>query len=124
MFEKEAEEYYYKKVFAETNPKNETELKERFLQTFKNGAEFGYNKANEWHYMKDGLFPKEGETVFCFCKGYCGVSFCATARLYIGYDDKVRRWWTNAGAGKSEQLIDVIAWKEIVLPELPKESEE
>ena len=80
------------------------------------GAEHGYNKANEWHYVKDGLFPEEGETVFCFCRGYCGASFCATARLYIGYDDKVRRWWTNAGEGKSEQLMDVIAWKEIVFP--------
>lgn len=80
------------------------------------GAEHGYNKANEWYYVKDGLFPKEGETVICFCRGYCGASFCATAQLYIGYDDKVRRWWTNAGEGKSEQLIDVIAWKEIVFP--------
>lgn len=70
----------------------------------------------EWYYVKDGLFPKEGETVICFCRGYCGASFCATARLYIGYDDKVRRWWTNAGEGKSEQLMDVIAWKEIVFP--------
>lgn len=80
------------------------------------GAEHGYNKANKWYYVKDGLFPKEGETVICFCRGYCGASFCATARLYIGYDDKVRRWWTNAGEGKSEQLMDVIAWKEIVFP--------
>ena len=109
---------------------------------FIDGAEFGYNKgyhdaeehymnvidsqhklveeskANEWHYVKDGLFPKEGETVICFCRGYCGASFCATAELYIGYDDKVRRWWTNAGEGKSEQLIDVIAWKEIVFPKV------
>ena len=47
MFEVEAEEYYYKKVFAETNPKNETELKEKFLQTFKDSAEFGYCKGRE-----------------------------------------------------------------------------
>lgn len=47
MFEREAEEYYYKKIFAETNPKSETELKEKFLQTFKDGAEFCYNKAKE-----------------------------------------------------------------------------
>lgn len=61
--------------------------------------------------MKDGVFPEEGEIVLCFYRGYCAI-----ARLYIGYDDKVRRWWTNAGEGKSEQLMDVIAWKEIVFP--------
>ena len=47
MFEKETEEYYYKKVFADTNPKNETELKEKFSQTFKDSAEFEYNKTKE-----------------------------------------------------------------------------
>ena len=42
MFEKEAEEY----VDLSGN-RNYTE------RAFKDGAEFGYNKANEWHYMKD-----------------------------------------------------------------------
>ena len=71
MFEKEAEEYYYKKIFAETNPKNETELKEKFLQTFKDSAEFGYNKANEWHYPSKGELPKNENRVW----------------LYFGVDD-------------------------------------
>jgi hypothetical protein len=26
---------------------------------FQAGAEFGYNKANEWHYVKDGDLPSE-----------------------------------------------------------------
>jgi hypothetical protein len=88
----------------------------QFEKYLRKAVEYGYNKANEWHFVKDGVFPEEGETVFCFYRGYCGVFSCATARLYIGYDDKVRRWWTNAGEGKSEQLMDVIAWKEIVFP--------
>ncbi|MBO6131002.1 MAG: hypothetical protein J6P28_03440 [Treponema sp.] len=111
MFEKEALYYGYHQTLGVSI----SEMKQSAYD-WQKGAEFGYNKANEWHYVKNGVFPEEGETVFCFCRGYCGVSFCATARLYIGYDDKVRRWWTNAGAGKSEQLMDVIAWKEIVFP--------
>lgn len=83
------------------------------MQAYLAGLEAGRPK---WHKVADGVYPEEGETVLCFCRGYCGADFCATARLYIGYDDKVRRWWTNAGEGKSEQLMDVIAWKEIVFP--------
>ena len=26
---------------------------------FQKGAEFGYNKANEWHYVKDGDLPNK-----------------------------------------------------------------
>ena len=130
MFEKEAEEFAEKKICQEYNDacmgfdkcKEYCERYHDAQKCWKDGAEFGYNKANEWHYVKDGDFPEEGELVLCATRGYCGVASCATARLYIGYDDKVRRWWTNAGEGKSEQLTDVYAWKEIVLPEL-KESE-
>lgn len=143
MFEKESEEYTKHWIVDEDSNalmqeafqdgaefgynKAKEELEEKYKETFCN-LEMNLNsvterleelkKVNEWHYLKDGVFPKEGETVYCFCRGYCGASFCATARLYIGYDDKVKRWWTNAGEGKSEQLIDVIAWKEAVLPEL------
>ncbi len=28
-----------------------------YKKGFKDGAEFGYNKANEWHYVKDGDLP-------------------------------------------------------------------
>lgn len=56
MFEKEAEEYRAKRkdcqYFSES-------YKNRIEKAFKDGAEFGYNKANEWHYVKDGDLPKE-----------------------------------------------------------------
>lgn len=89
------------------------------------GAEFGYNKANEWHNLlknPDDL-PKEGEIVLCYCLGYCGASYPITARMYVDYtDSSIHHWLTLGGEGKSEELSDVLAWKEIVLPEL-KESE-
>ena len=59
MFEKEAEEYT-------ENPKSAWKQGMTCVgsvrQAFKDGAEFGYNKANEWHYVKDEL-PKDGVQV-------------------------------------------------------------
>ena len=50
MFEKESEDSFNcKKVLY----KWETD-KHSYIDGFKDGAEFGYNKANEWHYVKDG----------------------------------------------------------------------
>ena len=77
------------------------------------GAEFGYNKANEWHDLRkdpDDL-PKEMENVLCYCKG-AGIKFCCVGHTIVGGDKKAR-WWAN---NKSEELI-VIKWKEIILEE-------
>ena len=95
MFEKEAEEY----VDLSGN-RNYTE------RAFKDGAEFGYNKANEWHYVKDGISPTHSYRVLVFTDE--GVGF----GIY-GLDDK--KWHTY------DTGFEVIAWKE--LPELPKEIE-
>ena len=55
MFEKEAEDSFNcKKVLY----KWETD-KHSYIDGFKDGATFGYNKANEWHYVKDELPPKK-----------------------------------------------------------------
>ena len=60
MFEKEAEE------FAEENKEVDWEgfdkNKEDLEKAFKDGAEFGYNKANEWHYVTDKLPPNPKES--------------------------------------------------------------
>lgn len=110
MFEKEAEEYYYKNIFAETNPKSETELKEKFLQTFQDGAEFGYNKANEWHYVKDGDLPKKtGEYLVYRISGYG----CKSIEL-IQYNSSRHFWCVDC-------QNEVYAWKE--LPKFPEVSE-
>jgi hypothetical protein len=69
------------------------------------GAGFGYNKANEWHYVKDGISPTHSYRVLVFTDE--GVGF----GIY-GLDDK--KWHTY------DTGFEVIAWKEIVLP---KESE-
>ncbi len=65
---------------------------------FQDGAEFGYNKANEWHYVKDGNLPKENQLVLLYRENKNGANIALT-------------YWY-----KSYVKDKVIAWKEIVLP--------
>ena len=74
----------------------------------KDGAEFGYNKANEWHFMKDGDLPEHEVNVLVLYNVQC------IDIAHYNYDYKE---WHFADS----IVRDVIAWKEIVLPEL-KES--
>ena len=96
MFEKEAKEYAHEHCCDSC--KN---LQARYRKVYQDGAEFGYNKANEWHYVKDGDLPSDRH-----------------GHVVINQDwDKV-----TIRNGKFEHLdgykASVIAWKEI---ELPKE---
>lgn len=115
MFEEEAEiyteEYYYE------TPK----------QFFLAGAKIGYNKANEWHYMKDGKLPNTDTKDYTYIrrrKRYerqftdyrvikCYV-LCQNEKgkitTEVGYFDCNKKCFLNNAEGI------VIAWKEIVLP--------
>ena len=73
------------------------------------GAEYGYNKANEWHYVKDELPPKKVPlNIITFDKN-------KKRRVWVGeYDGGNGQWWT----GYFNHFIDVpYAWREIILPE-------
>ena len=72
------------------------------------GAEFGYNKANEWHYPSKGEYPKDDNDVLVLLKD---------ETTQVDYYFPKIGWNISLKA-------DVIAWKEIILPELPKESEQ
>ena len=104
MFEKELEEY-------KNQPKWKGKIFMRDEETcFKNGVEFGYNTANEWHYVKDGDLPRQyGHTCF-------SVEVLANNKKWVYYEFGSGKWF----CGNKE--VKVIAWKEIVLPEL-KENE-
>ena len=119
MFEKEAEEY----VDLSGN-RNYTE------RAFKDGAEFGYNKAKEWQFVSEKGLPKESGRYFVYVgggeNGVYPLDFDTEANDF-GY------WCLQVGAslGVTDTIFEtvternedkVIAWKEIVLPEL-KESE-
>lgn len=85
------------------------------VKAFKDGAEFGYNKANEWHYMKDVNcyedlhFPPEeeekGRVLIWKVQTEKGIkrSICYHCGSYGDL-------WYEINA------YHVIAWKEIVLP--------
>ena len=95
MFEKEAEEYaegmakYYESAHGS--------VPSQFEKYLRKAVEYGYNKANEWHYVKDGDLPKENKKYWI---------------LTSNREPKVDSWLTISWV----YSYDVIAWKEIVLP--------
>ena len=123
MFEKEAEEYVKHWIVDEDD-------NALMQEAYKDGAEFGYNKGfefgvksnekvnqivdNEWHYVKDEGTPKvEGHYLVCLRNKDRDIFDC-----WIYYDKDVG-WYSM-----KVRMKDIYAWKEIVLPELPKESEQ
>ena len=111
MFEKEATEYRKENLCKKCHnhcKEGMCTCAECKTKTFKDGAEFGYNKANEWHYVKDGL-PISDKDKYYFVVDKWNDP--VIARFYCGK-------WSNHSV-----IDDVIAWKEIVRPVLPKEIE-
>ena len=105
MFEKEAEEYA--DWFWGASPSEQRAIK----QAYQNGAEFGYNKANEWHYVKDGDLPRQyGHTCF-------SIDVLANNKKWVYYEFSSGKWF----CGNKE--VKVIAWKEIELPKEIKEND-
>ena len=97
-------------------------------QAFKDGAEFGYNKANEWHYPSKGELPKcDEETQLIFYVNYYYEIDGETKirkRTVLGFykksflNDDVKLFVEKSKGYEDEHLPkDVIAWKEIILPE-------
>ena len=109
MFEKEAEDKAFEKYpLSDRCDKIDFERNLKYEEGFKDGAEFGYNKANEWHYPSKGEYPKEDKRYLCKIKAFVGGGINYEC---FDYDTEYGSWKNACG--------DVIAWKEIVLPELP-----
>ena len=107
MFEKEAEEYADEKCGT-----IETDEKMFCRIDWQRGAEFGYNKANEWHYVKDGDLPKEDLRPRTL--GYYLTA--SKHKSYKGFVFEVA-YFTGVIFTKGGDILDnVIAWKEIVPP--------
>ena len=109
MFEKEAEEIaeeYYYKTYPVTLNIGEEERKKEVTDIFL----AGYNKANEWHYVKDELPPVKKE--------YNGRSELVLVlskekeMQYAQYVEKEKTW----ARGICEIGFKPYAWKEIILP--------
>ena len=110
MFEKELEEY-------KNQPKWKGKIFMKDEETcFKAGAEFGYNKANEWHYVSKEGFPNKDDIYLIIrSDGLHLGDYCCG-----GDGDIDCQSWCDYPSEEEIQDDSVIAWKEI---ELPKESE-
>ena len=104
MVEKEAEEIEKEAVKWVKDVFPNDEFKQsgisRALVEF---AELGYNKANEWHFVKDGDLPKHEVNVLVLYNVQC------IDIAHYNYDYKEWHFIDSI-------VRDVIAWKEIVLP--------
>ena len=126
MFEKEAEEIekeaikWVKDVFPNDEFKQsgisralvefaELGYNKAFVEADKNLKAIitDFNKANEWHYMKDGIMPAENQWVLVYDGSYTVCNYHSNTPI---------KWLDNYENEVYEGYI--IAWKEI---ELPKE---
>ena len=115
MFEKEAEEY-------RKDLKSKFFLSEPQLDLACQGFKDGYNKANEWHYVKDGDFPKDEKDMLMSEQLILLTKMKGTNNLSISigqYNFSTQEFSYPHVVG----LTEVIAWKEIVLPELKELAE-
>lgn len=108
MFEKEAKERA--KDYTD-NAKRQVAYECGFLD----GVDLGYNKANEWHWIKDGDFPEEEKEYLIYTK----KKKLEIRKIHISGDGK--NYLTDVFLMRD--LESVIAWKEIVLPKELKENE-
>ena len=122
MFEKEAEKYLIKLLkrlkirkedLAENQPEIQSWEKINFVslntsnvsKAYQKGAEFGYNKANEWHNIKENPndLPNDGELVV------------ADNGLTIDCVKFRKNEFGNSWKHDNFELYNVIYWKKLVL---------
>ncbi len=109
MFEIEAEEYQEEVIAKKDFPHS-------ISVDWQRGAEFGYNKANEWHYVKDGDLPTED--LRQRTHGYYLTASKYEWNKWLIFEVA---YFTGTVFTKGGNILNnVIAWKEIVPP---KESE-
>ena len=118
MFEKAAEEYVNKDTWLFETARQDAKYH------FQQGAEFGYNKANEWHYVKDGDLPNtefgRADVTVAYINAYenpCKKDCCFDGTNFIYWDARKPIGWK-----KVDIFGKIYAWKyPEKLPEL-KES--
>ena len=139
MFEKEAEEWVNKEYDNSYYPDCNYSAKRDAEQAYIAGAEFGYDKANEWHYVKDGDLPKVGQKCYFIYSNFYGednkVIFSKSSiEVLTGVytfildeetgDETTETCFYDDINDEEIYEQEVYAWKEITLPELPKEIKE
>lgn len=136
MFEKEAI-----RSFDELDDRgvgDDWSIEESYINGFSIGAEFGYNKANEWHCVKDGDLPKVGQKCYFIYSNFYGKdSKVIFSESSIEVRTGVYTFILDEETGDEttetcfyDDIIDeeiyeqeVYAWKEITLPKEIKEND-
>ena len=117
MFEKEAKEYVNEEYDFCYYPEDNLSTRINAERDWSKGAEFGYNKANEWHYVKDEL-PRKSDATLC-------KLMPVFVAVKVGYNVSTYGTYWNLRLGKFECLDEVYAWCYAPEPpELPKEIKE
>ena len=70
--------------------------------SYKEGAEFGYHKANEWYFVKDGIMPEENQWVLVYNGSYTVCNYHSNTPI---------KWLDNYENEVPENAI--IAWHEL-----------
>ena len=120
--EEKAEEYA--DWFCGASPSEQRAIR----QAYQKGAEFGYNKANEWHEIENKVTPKREISKQYMPKGnqkvmlkyhfYNNEEIHYSDGYYNAYDFEF-----HIPNNPISRIICVIAWKEIVLPKEIKEND-
>ena len=87
----------------------------------KKGAEFGYNKANEWHRVSDKL-PEMDVFVYLWKEGD-DFPVVACRHIFCGQKEWVWGCMWGSGYTMSQSKGKDYLWKEIILPKEMKENE-
>lgn len=139
MFEKEAEEFERRKHYRYEDNDYCDDIADGIIQAYQQGAEFGYNKANEWHYLKDRDLPKVGQKCYFIYSNFYGednkVIFSESSiEVLTGVytfildeetgDETTETCFYDDINDEEIYEQEVYSWKEITLPELPKEIKE
>ena len=134
MFEKEAEKYasdlelIYKKGVLDGYNKAKEEMQENGLalqsdmdKTIEQNIALKkeLEKANEWHYVKDGDLPTkelEGKQLLVRVRNYTEDFIIAYYMLDKYYSPHGKRFYSDTDCDYPINIKNIIAWKEIVLP--------
>jgi hypothetical protein len=114
MFEKEAKEYAHNNYEILVDTDDAYVTSEAYLEQGYIAGAVATNKANEWHYVKDEDFPTDKTE-----KKY----LVALKSEYGGFFYETDIWCESLHCFASNNPTKVYAWKEIILPKFPKESE-
>ena len=119
MFEKEAEEFERRKHYRYEDNDYCGDIADGIIQAYQQGAEFVYNKANEWHFVaKEGFPNKDDIYLIIRSDGLHLGDYCCG-----GDGDIDCQSWCDYPSEEEIQDDSVIAWKEITPPKEVKENE-